>query len=71
MNCLNSLPTDGQVFYKSFLKNQFRMQSYNLSSPCFVITSPGFFKGKSKCRVRVFVESGFSAGPSPSPVRVS
>ena len=38
-------------------------------------TSPAFFEGKSECRVRVFLESGFctgpSPGPSPSPVRVS
>ena len=37
--------------------------------------SPAFFEGKSECRVRVFLESGFctgpSPGPSPSPVRVS
>ena len=38
-------------------------------------TSPAFSEGKSECRVRVFLESGFctgpSPGPSPSPVRVS
>ena len=38
-------------------------------------TSPSFFEGKSECRVRVFLKSGFctgpSPGPSPSPVRVS
>ena len=38
-------------------------------------TSPAFFEGKSECRVRNFLESGFctgpSPGPSPSPVRVS
>ena len=35
--------------------------------------SPAFFEGKSECRVRVFLESGFCTGPSPgpSPVRVS
>ena len=32
-------------------------------------TSPAFFEGKSECRVRVFLESGFCTGPSP--VRVS
>ena len=36
-------------------------------------TSPAFSEGKSECRVRVFLESGFCTGPSPgpSPVRVS
>ena len=38
-------------------------------------TSPAFFEGKSECRVRVFLESGFCTGPSPGPspslVRVS
>ena len=38
-------------------------------------TSPAFSEGKSECRVRIFLESGFctgpSPGPSPSPVRVS
>ena len=28
-------------------------------------TSPAFFEGKSECRVRVFLESGFCTGPSP------
>ena len=30
-------------------------------------TSPVFFEGKSECRVRVFLESGFCTGPSPGP----
>ena len=30
-------------------------------------TSPAFLEGKSECRVRVFLESGFCTGPSPSP----
>ena len=33
------------------------------------MSSPAFSEGKSECRVRVFLESGFCTGPSP--VRVS
>ena len=52
-----------------FNESSFEVSLFYQSSPGFVETSPAFFEGKSECRVRVFLESGFCTGPSP--VRVS
>ena len=57
----------------SFIESVFSIWSpgFLLSSPSFLNASPSTSPGFS--RVRVFPESGFSSGPSPSPspVRVS
>ena len=60
----------GKVFSNSFLMNPVSNAVLIPTSPRFVKASPVFSKGKSECRVRVFVESGFSTGPSPGFLRV-
>ena len=57
-NCFSFLPF-------SFLMNPVSNTVLIPIESGYCKASPVFYKGKSECRVRVFVESGFSTGPSP------
>ena len=55
----------GNAFQTTFFnESSFEFSFFYQSSPGFVETSPAFFKGKSECRVRVFLESGLCTGTS-------